>query len=181
MSATKSETNEAPLPVAYQEIKARQVRGVRSDFSRLIGERIRTRRTELGWRQERLAAEFGVGRDSISRYEIGQTEINVSDLPHFAKVLKVPVAYFFGSAAVSRFMQNEGVSFDGPAAKAPVVDEEKLLREARLLRHFTMLPEDFQESVILHARALESLNFKSEVVRIYRVTDDLSAGGTEES
>ena len=53
------------------------------------GERIRERRVLLGISQETLAEAVGVTRNSISRYENGQTEMKLDVLYKICDFLKI--------------------------------------------------------------------------------------------
>ena len=65
-------------------------------FDKLIGERIRARRTELGLTQEQLAAGLEVSYQQIQKYESGASRIAASRLVAVAARLEAPVAYFLG-------------------------------------------------------------------------------------
>ena len=77
-----------------------------------IGGRIRTRREELRITQAQLAAGAGVTFQQIQKYERGSNRIGSSRLYEFAKVLDVPVSYFFdempSNALAGRPMSGRG-------------------------------------------------------------------------
>ena len=60
-----------------------------------LGKRIRQARERIGMSQEALAE--GVERDqkAVSEYENGKRKLSAAELPTFARVLGVPIAYFF--------------------------------------------------------------------------------------
>lgn len=60
-----------------------------------VGQRVRQRRTLLGMSQERLASGVGLTFQQIQKYERGKNRIGSSRLYEFAKILGVPVSYFF--------------------------------------------------------------------------------------
>ncbi len=60
-----------------------------------IGERIKTRRLELGLSQVKLAALLGIDRILVLRYETGKITPRSENLPSLAEALQVPVNYFF--------------------------------------------------------------------------------------
>ncbi len=60
-----------------------------------IGERIRTRRLELGISQVKLAAMLGINRILIIKYERGNVNPRAENLPSLAEALQVPINYFF--------------------------------------------------------------------------------------
>lgn len=65
----------------------------------LIGQRIRSRREELGWSQEKLGVAIGIDESSsrarISRYELGNHEPPLDTARNIAKALGVPLAYLY--------------------------------------------------------------------------------------
>jgi len=60
-----------------------------------IGSRLRLRRLAMGFSQETLARALGITFQQIQKYERGTNRIFASRLFHLARVLRVPVAYFF--------------------------------------------------------------------------------------
>lgn len=59
-----------------------------------IGEKIKKRRTELGWSQRQLASKMGYNNNStITRIEAGTVDIPQSRIVQFAEVLGVSIAY----------------------------------------------------------------------------------------
>jgi transcriptional regulator with XRE-family HTH domain len=60
-----------------------------------VGARIRQRRTLLGMSQDKLGAAVDLTFQQIQKYERGSNRIGSSRLFEFAKVLDVPVSYFF--------------------------------------------------------------------------------------
>lgn len=98
-----------------------------------LGQRIRQAREVRGWSQEELATLIGKDQTAISEYETGKRKISVTELPHLAQVLHVPVAYFFGQ---------------------PAPDDS--LGEA-LLIHFRQLPESAKHDVLEIMRLLAKL------------------------
>src|SRR5690348_7052572 len=60
-----------------------------------VGSRIRLRRTLLGMSQERLAEAIGLTFQQVQKYERGANRVGSSRLFDLARVLDVPVSYFF--------------------------------------------------------------------------------------
>ena len=60
-----------------------------------VGARMRQRRTLLGMSQTKLGDAVGLTFQQIQKYERGSNRISSSRLYEFAKVLDVPVSYFF--------------------------------------------------------------------------------------
>lgn len=62
-----------------------------------IGQKIKHRRTELGWSQRDLATKMGYNNNStIARIENGQVDIPQSRIVKFSEVLGVSIAYLMG-------------------------------------------------------------------------------------
>jgi transcriptional regulator with XRE-family HTH domain len=64
----------------------------------MVGARMRLRRKELGFSQGKLGAELGITFQQVQKYEKGTNRVGASRLQAMAKVLEVPVAYFFEDA-----------------------------------------------------------------------------------
>jgi len=60
-----------------------------------VGARIRQRRTLLGMRQEKLGEAIGLTFQQVQKYERGANRVGSSRLFDLARVLDVPVSYFF--------------------------------------------------------------------------------------
>jgi len=60
-----------------------------------LGTRIRGRRKQLGWSQERLARVVGVTFQQVQKYERGASRISASMLEAIAEALDAPISYFF--------------------------------------------------------------------------------------
>src|SRR5215218_7202072 len=66
---------------------------------RSMGNRLRLRRKILGLSQEKLAQALGITFQQVQKYEKGANRISASRLQDIAKVLEVPVAFFFEAPA----------------------------------------------------------------------------------
>jgi transcriptional regulator with XRE-family HTH domain len=60
-----------------------------------VGARVRLRRTLLGMSQEKLADALGLTFQQVQKYERGANRIGASRLHHLARILEVPVSFFF--------------------------------------------------------------------------------------
>jgi transcriptional regulator with XRE-family HTH domain len=60
-----------------------------------VGSRVRLRRTLLGMSQEKLGEAIGLTFQQVQKYERGANRIGSSRLFDLARVLDVPVSYFF--------------------------------------------------------------------------------------
>lgn len=60
-----------------------------------VGGRMRVRRVVLGMSQDKLAEMLGLTFQQVQKYERGHNRISASRLFDVARVLEVPVSYFF--------------------------------------------------------------------------------------
>src|SRR5689334_13790578 len=60
-----------------------------------VGTRIRLRRTLLGMSQERLGDALGLTFQQVQKYERGLNRVGASRLFDLARVLDVPISFFF--------------------------------------------------------------------------------------
>jgi transcriptional regulator with XRE-family HTH domain len=60
-----------------------------------VGGRIRLRRTLLGLTQEKLGETLGLTFQQVQKYERGANRVSASRLFDLARILEVPVSYFF--------------------------------------------------------------------------------------
>jgi transcriptional regulator with XRE-family HTH domain len=71
-------------------------------IDRKLGQRVRSRRLEIGMSQERLAELLGVTFQQVQKYEKGVNRIAASRLHDIAAALEMPVARFFEGLAGGR-------------------------------------------------------------------------------
>jgi transcriptional regulator with XRE-family HTH domain len=120
-----------------------------------VGARMRQRRTLLGMSQEKLGTAVGLTFQQIQKYERGSNRIGSSRLFEFAKVLDVPVSYFFdempSNVLSGRLLSERGRKAGGFGEAASPFQEEKnplnkhetrdlvsayyKIREARIRKH----------------------------------------------
>ena len=101
-----------------------------------VGQRMRQRRSLLGMNQSAVGEAVGLTFQQIQKYERGSNRIGSSRLFEFAKVLGVPVSYFFdempSNALAGRPMSGRGRKGFGEAAtpfdhvKDPLIKRETL-------------------------------------------------------
>ena len=106
---------------------------------RHVGARIRERRIMLGLTQQQLAELIGVTYQQAHKYERGVNRVSAGRLFQIAKVLSVPMSYFY-----------EGVGEEEPK---PITSRERMVLE--IARNFTGITnERHQEALSQLARAL---------------------------
>jgi transcriptional regulator with XRE-family HTH domain len=82
--------------MASDEILERTVREPRpSPIDVHVGTRVRLRRTLLGMSQEKLGEALGLTFQQVQKYERGVNRIGASRLFDLARVLDVPIGFFF--------------------------------------------------------------------------------------
>src|SRR5215207_1732981 len=65
---------------------------------RHVGSRVRMRRIMLGMSQEKLGDALGLTFQQVQKYEKGTNRIGASRLQHIARILQVPISFFFEGA-----------------------------------------------------------------------------------
>jgi len=71
---------------------------VPNPIDRHVGSRVRMRRMLAGVSQEKLGEALGLTFQQVQKYEKGTNRISASRLQQIAKMLSVPVAFFFEGA-----------------------------------------------------------------------------------
>lgn len=61
----------------------------------MLGDRIKSARTECGLTQQELADQCGVIRQTITEYEAGRIEPSIRSIKKISEATKVPMSYFF--------------------------------------------------------------------------------------
>lgn len=72
-----------------------------SPVDRHVGVRVRLRRQMMGMSQEKLGEELGVTFQQVQKYERGANRIGAGRLWHLARVLEVPVSFFFDGVSAT--------------------------------------------------------------------------------
>lgn len=108
-----------------------------------VGTRVRQRRWMLGMTQTQLGESVGIKFQQIQKYETGANRISASRMWEIAKVLDVPVAFFFEGL--------EGQAADTGATLGDISTD----REAGdLVRAYYGIPETQRRRLYDLARAL---------------------------
>lgn len=92
-----------------------------------VGGRMRARRVELGMSQEKLAEALGLTFQQVQKYERGQNRISASRLFDVARVLDVPVAYFFEAMGGDLLERAPEPLVRAPLPPAMTLDSESAL------------------------------------------------------
>jgi transcriptional regulator with XRE-family HTH domain len=101
-----------------------------------VGARMRQRRSLLGMSQTNLGSAVGLTFQQIQKYERGSNRIGSSRLFEFAKVLDVPVSYFFdempSNALAGRPMSGRGKKGFGEASTPFETEKDPLVKRETL-------------------------------------------------
>jgi transcriptional regulator with XRE-family HTH domain len=101
-----------------------------------VGQRMRQRRTLLGMSRIAVGTAVGLTFQQIQKYERGSNRIGSSRLFEFAKVLDVPVSYFFdempSNALAGRPMSGPGRKGFGEAATPFEQEKDPLIKRETL-------------------------------------------------
>src|SRR3954447_4571699 len=65
------------------------------DVDRLVGSRVRMQRMAIGMSQEKLGEACGITFQQIQKYEKGMNRMGASRLHQIARILQVPVEFFY--------------------------------------------------------------------------------------
>ncbi len=76
-------------------IRGRVADGIPNPVDVHVGNRIRLRRTILGYSQQFMARKLGLTFQQVQKYEKGCNRVGASRLWDISKVLKVPMDFFF--------------------------------------------------------------------------------------
>lgn len=101
-----------------------------------VGSRVRLRRTLLGLSQADVGAALGLTFQQVQKYERGSNRVSSSRLFDLARILDVPISYFYAE-------MSEKVSEQSPA-NLMQVPASKLL-----------VPEDFERDPMARRETLE--------------------------
>lgn len=107
-----------------------------------VGARIRLRRRDVGLSQSALAAKLGVSFQQVQKYERGANRISASMLARAARVLGVPVGWFFDEQG------------DAPAIDGELLQLLKSSGGQALLRAASTMPADRLPALVRVAQAL---------------------------
>ena len=86
---------------------------------RKLGQRVRSRRLEIGMSQERLAELLGVTFQQVQKYEKGVNRIAASRLFDIAASLDVPIARFFDGIRDKGAITNKAASASDDVLATP--------------------------------------------------------------
>ena len=115
-----------------------------------LGARVRARRLELEFSQERLASLIGVTFQQIQKYELGTNRISAARLLLIARALDAPVSRFF-----------EGIEVLGPGQTGAGAADDVASLE------FALAAPGATELVLSYAK-IENPKVRSRVLKLVR-------------
>jgi len=121
---------------------------------RHVGNRMRMRRLLIGMSQEKLGELLGITFQQVQKYEKGSNRVSASRLYHVAKVLSVPVQYFFdelqGETGIGGFGESRSAELISGALQSP--------EGVQLARIFSSTTDPEKRKLIINtARAISGL------------------------
>jgi transcriptional regulator with XRE-family HTH domain len=100
-----------------------------------VGARVRVRRLMVGMSQTQLAEALEVSSKQVRKYEKGVNHISARLLQHIARVLRVPLAYFFDGGAGAEPSSSEPIQHSNSIAFVMTTDDLRLIRAFALVRN----------------------------------------------
>jgi transcriptional regulator with XRE-family HTH domain len=118
-----------------------------------VGTRVRLRRMMLGLSQEKLGDSLGITFQQIQKYEKGTNRVSASRLQHIARVLSVPIPFFFEGAPEGSGEQPTGIA--GPKSNHYALDFLSSAEGLRLNKAFIRIKDtNVRRTIIDLVRAL---------------------------
>lgn len=116
-----------------------------------VGTRLKVRRMELGLSQNKIGEMTGITFQQVQKYEKGLNRIGSSRLYEFAKILKVPVSYFFEQYEMT-FGQNGVFSDNKLNFDTQDISEKEIIT---LIKNFSAIKDsNVRKSIITLAKTL---------------------------
>lgn len=100
--------------------------------AKVIGSRIRNRRTQLGLTQKELADQAGISPPAINRFEKGDKSPSIDTLVKLAKILGTSTDFLLGAESA------EGLFLDSDTCEA--------------FKNFTSLPQEHRQIVLANIK-----------------------------
>lgn len=120
-------------------VRGRSPNGKGNPVDRHVGLRMRQRRTLLGMSQSQLGEKIGLTFQQIQKYEKGGNRVSASRLFDLAKVLTVPIEYFFSEMTADIRRSSPAAVASGQfhfAAENEVLDPMVKRETLELARHY---------------------------------------------
>ena len=124
------------------KITRRRQPGVPDPVDIHVGNRVRQRRTLMGYSQEKLGEAVGLTFQQIQKYERGANRIGASRLWDISLILEAPIAYFFEdmSSEVGDRLSERAAQVDIHELRAQLKGDPLLKRETlEFVRSFSRI------------------------------------------
>ncbi len=126
-----------------------------------VAQRLRLRRELAGFTQDKLGQAVGVSFQMIQKYENGNSRVGASRLLKIAKVLGVPVAWFFeGFASVGEAAPSYGMAQPLAELDDSVFQKRETLD---LLKAYYGLPESLRKHVLNMVQGMKAEEVREAV------------------
>jgi transcriptional regulator with XRE-family HTH domain len=109
---------------------------------REIGRRMKMRRLQLGMSQEKLGGALGLTFQQIQKYEKGVNRVGAGRLQQVAKILEVPVSFFFDDVVGGSKGSNDVFAFLDTAYSLRLMKAFVRIRNHRIQRSTVELVEE---------------------------------------
>jgi transcriptional regulator with XRE-family HTH domain len=106
-----------------------------------VGKRIRMRRMILDMSQTTLADGVGITFQQIQKYEKGTNRVSASRLQQFAKLLEVPISFFFDGAPAVKVRGGGKISRQEAESPAYVADFLASQDGQKIIKSFTQIKD----------------------------------------
>ena len=118
--------------------------------TKFIGIKIRDRRKELGWTQEKLAEAIGVTYQQLQRYECGKGHLNTDRLQALSNALDISISFLFEEKTEDRIMVKESERYISPEEREFVECLRKIDNEEykKSIKVFMLLAADKKKKAI---------------------------------
>jgi transcriptional regulator with XRE-family HTH domain len=124
-----------------------------------VGKRIRMRRIMLNMSQTTLAKGVGLTFQQIQKYEKGTNRVSASRLQQFAKILEVPISFFFVGGPAAKV--HGGGKISVKEAESPVyVNDFLASRDGQnIIKAFTRIKsQTLRRSIVLFVEHLVGIS-----------------------
>ena len=144
-----------------------------TQLDKLIGRRIRLRRTMLKFSQDNVASLLGITFQQMQKYENGENKISASRLYIISKILSIDIGYFFSAIKGGEL---DGIGLDGHVGEErkdfdPMTDAESV----RLVAAYWKIRQSGKRKVVLDF-ITSLLDFDNSVAAAEKGGADIGAG-----
>ncbi len=141
--------------------KRRRSRGDDQVVDAHVGNRVRMRRVELGMSQHELANLIGITFQQLQKNERGVNRLSASRMYEAARILDVPVGYFFEGISVAKRTAAPAKRLE---YSLPIEDEEAKRETLELVRaYYDIRDRKLRQQMVGTMRALARTDASSPI------------------